>query len=424
MALDTSVARTGRTSLDVDAVRADFPILAETQGGKPLVYLDSAASSQKPEAVIRALDDYYRHYNANVHRGIYGISERATAAYEEARHKIARFINAPDAREVIFTRGTTEGINLVAAAWGRANLRLGDVIVYTEMEHHSNLVPWQLVAGERGATLEVIPVTDEGRLDLDAYDQILARHRERVRLVAVNHVSNALGTINPVREIAARAHAAGALVLVDGAQSVPHGPVDVQELGCDFLAFSGHKMLGPMGIGVLWGRRAILEAMPPFQGGGSMIRRVTLQRTTWADLPNKFEAGTPSTGDAIALGVAVDYLTALGMEAIRAHEHELTAYALDRLRGVEGLTVYGPPAAEERTGVISFTLGDIHPHDLATILDEDAVCVRAGHHCTQPLMDRFGLTATARASVYLYNTREEIDRLAAALERAKAIFAF
>ncbi len=325
---------------------------------------------------------------------------------------------------MIFTRGTTEGINLVAAAWGRANLRLGDVIVYTEMEHHSNLVPWQLVAGERGATLEVIPVTDEGRLDLDAYDQILARHGERVRLVAVTHVSNTLGTVNPVREVANRARAVGALTLVDGAQSVPHGPVNVDDLGCDFLAFSGHKMLGPMGIGVLWGRRAILEAMPPFQGGGSMIRRVTLQRTTWADLPNKFEAGTPSTGDAIALGVAVDYLTALGMEAIRAHEHELAAYALDRLQGVEGLAVYGPPTAEERTGVISFTLGDIHPHDLATILDEDAVCVRAGHHCTQPLMDRFGLTATARASVYLYNTREEIDRLAAALERAKAIFAF
>ncbi len=419
MALDTSVAR-----LDAAAVRADFPLLGETQNGRPLVYLDSAATSQKPEAVIRALDEYYRRYNANVHRGIYGISERATAAYEEARHKVARFINAPDNREVIFTRGTTEGINLVAYAWGRANLRAGDVIVYTEMEHHSNLVPWQIVAEERGATLEAIPVTDEGRLDLEEYDRLLVRHDGRVKLVAVTHVSNALGTINPVRLIADKARAAGALTLVDGAQSVPHGPVDVRDLGCDFLAFSGHKMLGPMGAGVLWGRRALLEAMPPFNGGGSMIRRVTLQRTTWADLPNKFEAGTPSTGDAIALGVAVDYLAALGMDAVRAHEHDLTVYALDRLREVEGLTIYGPRNAEERVGVISFTLADIHPHDLATILDEDAVCVRAGHHCAQPLMDRFGLTATARASLYLYNTREEIDRLAAALERAKAIFAF
>jgi cysteine desulfurase/selenocysteine lyase len=424
MAVDTSVAPVSAAApLDLAAIRADFPILRETVNGKPLTYLDSAASSQKPEAVIRALDDYYRHYNANVHRGIYGISERATAAYEEARHKVARFINAADNREVIFTRGTTEGINLVARSWGGANVGAGDVLVYSEMEHHSNLVPWQLVAAERGATLDYIPVTDEGRLDLDAYDRLLARWGERVKLVAVTHVSNTLGTINPVREIAARAHAVGAVVLVDGAQSVPHAPTDLQALGCDFLAFSGHKMLGPMGIGVLWGRRALLEAMPPFQAGGSMIRRVTLRETTYADLPNKFEAGTPSTGDAIGLGAAVDYLSALGLDAIRAHEHDLAAYALARLGDVEGVRVYGPPTAEERTGVLSFTLGEIHPHDLATLLDEDGVCVRAGHHCTQPLMDRFGLAATARASLYLYNTREEVDRLAAALERAKAIFA-
>ena len=419
MALETTAA----ARLDVAAIRADFPILAQEVNGHPLSYLDSAASSQKPEAVIRALDEYYRRDNANVHRGIYALSERATAAYEGARHKVARFIGAPDAREVIFTRGTTEGINLVAGSWGGANIRAGDVIVLTEMEHHSNLVPWQVLAEERGARLEFIPVTDEGRLDLASYDRLLAAHGERVKLVAVTHVSNTLGTINPVREIAARAHAHGAVVLVDGAQSVPHGPVDVGELGCDFLVFSGHKMLGPMGIGVLWGRRALLEAMPPYQTGGSMIRRVSLRETTWAELPNKFEAGTPSTGDAIALGAAVDYLGALGMDAIRAHEHDLTVYALDRLRRIEGLTVYGPQGAEERTGVLSFTLGDIHPHDLATILDEHGVCVRAGHHCTQPLMDRFGLTATARASVYLYNTTDDIDRLADALERAKAIFA-
>ncbi len=421
MALDTAAST---ATLDVVAVRADFPILGETVGDKPLTYLDSAASSQKPEAVIRALDDYYRRYNANVHRGIYQISERATAAYEEARHKVARFIGAADNREVIFTRGTTESINLVAYAWGRANVRQGDVIIVTEMEHHSNLVPWQIMAQERGALIEAIPVTDEGRLDLEAYDRLLARHGGRVKLVAVTHVSNTLGTVNPVREVADRARAVGALTLVDGAQSVPHGPVNVGDLGCDFLAFSGHKMLGPMGIGVLWGKRAILEAMPPFNGGGSMIKRVALKESTYADLPNKFEAGTPSTGDAIALGVATDYLTALGMEAVRAHERDLTAYALDRLRAIGGLTLYGPPTAEERTGVFSFTLDDIHPHDLASILDEDGVCVRAGHHCTQPLMDRFGLTATARASVYVYNTPEEIDRLAAALERAKAIFAF
>ena len=424
MALDTTARLAGATPLDVAKLRADFPILAERVNGHPLAYLDNAATSQKPEAVIRALDDYYRHYNANVHRGIYAISERATAAYEEARHKVARFLGAPDSREVIFTRGTTEAINLVAYAWGRANVREGDVIIATEMEHHSNLVPWQILARERGATLEFITLTPEGRLDLDEYDRLLARHGARVKLVAVAHVSNTLGTRNPAREIAARAHAAGALVLVDGAQSVPHGPLDVRALDCDFLACSGHKMLGPMGVGVLWGRRALLEAMPPFHGGGSMIRSVSLRESTYAELPAKFEAGTPSVGDAIGLGVAVDYLSGVGMAAIQEHERALTTYALARLSAVEGLTIHGPATAEERAGVISFTVADIHPHDLASILDEEAICVRAGHHCCQPLMARLGVVATARASLYLYNTEEEIDRLAFNIERAKAIFAF
>lgn len=406
------------------AIRDDFPIFAETVNGKPLTYLDSGATSQKPAAVIRALDDYYRHYNANVHRGIYQISERATAAYEEARHKVARFIGATDDREIVFTRGTTEGINLVAYSWGRTNVGAGDVIIVTEMEHHSNLVPWQILAQERGATLAAIPLTDEGRLDLDAYDALLADHAGRVKLVAVTHVSNTLGTINPVAEIARRAHAVGAVVLVDGAQGVPHLPVDVRDLGCDFLAFSGHKMLGPMGAGVLWGRRELLEAMPPFMGGGSMIRRVTLQSSTYAELPAKFEAGTPSVGDVIGLGVAIDYLETIGMAAITAHEQALTAYALGRLGGLDGLHIHGPQDTTDRVGVFSLTLDDIHPHDLASILDEDGVCVRAGHHCCQPLMDRYGLTATARASLYLYNTTEDVDRLATALERAKAIFTF
>lgn len=409
--------------LDIAAVRADFPILGETVHGKPLTYLDNGATSQKPEAVLRALDDYYRHYNANVHRGVYQISERATTAYEEARHTVARFIGATDDREIVFVRGTTEGINLVARAWGGANLAAGDVIVVTEMEHHSNIVPWQIVAQERGATLAAIPVTDEGRLDLEGFDAILAEHAGRVKLVALAHVSNTLGTINPVAEVARRAHAAGALVLVDGAQGVPHLPVDVRALGCDFLAFSGHKMVGPMGSGALWARRELLEAMPPYHGGGSMIRRVTLQATTYADLPSKFEAGTPSVADAIGLAAAVEYLNGIGMGAVQAYEHELTVYALAQLAEVEGLTLYGPTVAEERAGVFSFTLADIHPHDLASILDEDGICVRAGHHCCQPLMDRFGLTATTRASVYLYNTPEEIDRLVAGLERAKEIFA-
>ena len=356
--------------------------------------------------------------------GSTGSSERATSAYERARHLVARFIGATDDREVIFTHGTTEGINLVAASWGRAHVGAGDVIVVSELEHHSNLVPWQLLAEERGATIVAIPLTDEGRLDLDAYDALLARHAKRVRLVAVAHVSNTLGTIVPVREIARRAHAAGALVLVDGAQGVPHLPVDVADLDCDFLAFSGHKMLGPLGIGVLWGRRALLEAMPPFLGGGSMIRRVTIERTEYAELPARFEAGTPPIAEAIGLGAAVEYLSAIGMDAIRAHEATLTAHALDRLGQIAGLTLHGPRDATDRAGVFAFTLDGIDAHDLAAYLDGEGICVRAGHHCCQPLHDRLGVNASARASVALYNTTDEIDYLADALVQARDILTF
>jgi len=409
---------------DFRALRADFPILAERANGHPLNYLDNAATSQKPEAVLRALDGFYRTYNANVHRGIYGISERATNAYERARHLVARFIGATDDRELIFTHGTTEGINLVAAAWGRAHVGAGDVVIVSELEHHSNLVPWQLLAEERGATLAAIPLTDDGRLDLDAYDALLARHAGRVRLVAVAHVSNTLGTILPVREIARRAHAAGALALLDGAQSVPHLPVDVRELDCDFLAFSGHKMLGPLGIGVLWGRRALLEALPPFLGGGSMIRSVTLERTEYADVPARFEAGTPPIAEAIGLGAAVEYLSAIGMDAIRDHEATLTAHALDRLGRIDGLTLHGPRDVAERAGVFAFTFAEIDAHDLAALLDDEGICVRAGHHCCQPLHERLGVNASARASVALYNTIEELDYLADALTRAREMLIF
>jgi len=409
---------------DFHALRADFPILAERANGHPLNYLDNAATSQKPEAVLRALEGFYRTYNANVHRGIYGISERATNAYERARHLVGGFIGATDDREIIFTHGTTEGINLVAATWGRAHVGAGDVIIVSELEHHSNLVPWQMLAQERGATLAAIALTDDGRLDLDAYDALLARHAGRVRIVAVAHVSNTLGTINPVREIAHRAHAAGAVVLLDGAQSVPHLPIDVRDFDCDFLAFSGHKMLGPLGIGVLWGRRAILEALPPFLGGGSMIRHVTIARTEYAELPARFEAGTPPIAEAIGLGAAVEYLSAIGMETVRAHEATLTAHALDRLGQIAGLTLHGPHDAADRAGVFAFTCAEIDAHDLAAFLDGEGICVRAGHHCCQPLHDRLGVAASARASVALYNTTEEIDYLADALTRAREMLIF
>lgn len=404
--------------LDVEQLRADFPILHQQVNGHALAYLDSAASSQKPASVIDALSDYYGRYNANVHRGVYHLSEQATEALEQARRKIARFIGAGSPREVIFTRNTTESINLVAHSWGRANLRPGDRILLSEMEHHSNLVPWQIIAAATGAELDFIPLDSLGRLALDDLPTLLT---ERTRLVAITHMSNVLGTINPVAEIAAAARAVGALVLVDGAQSVPHFAVDVRALGIDFLAFSGHKMCGPTGIGVLWGRKQLLQAMPPFLGGGSMIKTVSLRQSTWADLPSKFEAGTPAIGEAIGLGYAVDYLSAVGMDAIHATEQQLTAYALERLQAIDGLQLYGPPAAE-RGGVVAFNLRDVHPHDVAAVLDRHGVAVRAGHHCCQPLMGILNAQATARASFYLYTTPAEIDQLVDALEQCKRIF--
>ncbi len=401
-------------------IRKDFPILSRQVHGKPLVYLDSTASSQKPQAVIDAMSTYYQTYHANVHRGVYALSEEATAAMEKARIKVARFINARQGKQIIFTRNTTESINLVAYSWGGANIHAGDLIILTIMEHHSNLIPWQLLAERTGARLEFIPVTDDGLLRLDVYEQLL---QQQPKLVAFTHMSNVLGTINPAKQMIEQAHAAGATVLVDAAQSVPHLPVDVQELDADFLCFSGHKMLGPTGIGLLYGKRELLEAMPPFMGGGEMIGKVGLRKSTWNVLPWKFEAGTPAIAEAIGQGVAVDYLSALGMENVLRHEQAITDYALQQLQSVPGLTIYGPQSADRRGGVISFTLGDIHPHDLASILDQEmGVAVRAGHHCAQPLMEHFGLAATARASFYVYTIPEEIDVLVQGLHKALHIF--
>ena len=402
--------------------RADFPILQqEHHAGVPLIYLDNAATSQKPRVVIEAVDDYYRRYNANVHRGVHKLSEEATSAYEQARIKIRKFINASSKREIIYTRGTTEGINLVAQTWGRANLKQGDVVISTQMEHHSNIVPWQILAAEKGFTLKYIPVLDDGTLDLDAYTRFL--NEGGVKLVTVMHVSNVLGTINPVVAMAKQAHDAGALILVDGAQSIPHMAIDVQALDVDFFTFSGHKMLAPTGSGVLYGKRDLLEALPPWMGGGDMISTVRLEGSTWNDLPYKFEAGTPSIAEAIGLGAAVDYLSEIGMENIQAHEREITAYALDRLAEVPGVTVYGPEA-EKKGAVAAFTVQGIHAHDVAQLLDAEGVAVRAGHHCAQPLHERLGVPATARASFYLYNTLEEVDALVAGLYQAQKRFAF
>ncbi len=406
----------GRTAVDI---RKDFPILSRQVHGKPLVYLDSTASSQKPVAVIEAMSTYYETTHANVHRGVYEISEEATTRMEKARVKIARFINARQSKQVIFTRNTTESINLVAYSWGNTNIAAGDLIVLTELEHHSNLIPWQLLARRTGARLEFVPITDEGLLRLDIYEQLL---QQQPKLVAFTHMSNVLGTINPAQQMIAQAHAAGATVLLDAAQSVPHLPVDVQSLDVDFLCFSGHKMLGPTGIGILYGKRELLEAMPPFMGGGEMIRKVGLRESTWNDLPWKFEAGTPAIAEAIGLGAAVDYLTELGMENVQRHEQEITAHAMEQLQAVPELTIYGPEAAR-RGGVVSFTLADIHAHDLASILDQEVgVAIRAGHHCAQPLLDRLGLVATARASFYVYTIPEDIDVLVQGLHKARQIF--
>lgn len=413
-------ARASAQPLDVERIRADFPILQRTvRGGKPLVYLDSAATSQKPASVIEALAGFYRTSNANIHRGIYELSEEASVLYEEARAKIARFIGAARAEEVIFVRNTTEAINLVARVWGTTQLRPGDVVVTTILEHHSNIVPWHQLAAERGIVVRFVDIDDDGRLRLEQLEQLL--RNEPVKLVTVTHVSNALGTINPIREIARLAHDAGALLLVDGAQSVPHLPVNVRELGADFLAFSGHKMLGPFGIGVLWARYELLQALPPFLGGGGMIRTVTTEGFTPGDVPARFEAGTPSVADAVALGAAIDYLEAIGMAEIRQHERSLLAYALPRLEEIPGIRLFGP-VGDDRAGVISFTLGDVHPHDVAAILDQHGVAVRAGHHCTQPLMRRLGVVATTRASFYLYNHEGDVDRLVEALEEARRVF--
>ena len=408
------------TDKKLERIIADFPILSRpTSRGKRLVYLDSAATSQKPRSVIQALVDYYEQYNANIHRGVYEIAARATAEFEAARLKVARFINA-DPSEIIWVRNTTEAINLVAYSWGSVNVKRGDAILLSELEHHSDLVPWQLLAQRTGAELRFIPIDSRGRFVLDDLEALL----DGCKLVAIAHVSNAIGTIAPVREIVARAHRAGALVLVDGAQGAPHLPVDVRALDVDFYAFSGHKMLGPTGIGVLYGKRALLEAMPPFDTGGDMIRKVEYARTTFNDLPWKFEAGTSNIADAIAFGAAIDYLKDTGMRWIRDHELHLTAYALERLADFEarGLTIYGPRNPQEISGVISFNFADIHAHDLASVLDGEGVCIRGGHHCAMPLMEKMGWAATARASFYLYNTEADVDALAAGLDKAAHVF--
>jgi len=405
--------------LDVAALRREFPALDQEVNGKPLVYLDNAATSQKPRAVLDALSRYYAEDNANVHRGIHELSRRATVAYERAREKVARFINASDAAEVVWTRGTTEAINLVANAWGADAVKAGDEILLSVMEHHSNLVPWQLLARRTGARLRYIELDDQGRLVLDDLPTLLT---ERTKLVAVTHVSNALGTVNPVKDIVAAARKVGARVLVDGAQGAVHTRVDVQALGADFYAFSGHKMCGPTGVGALWARRNLLETMEPWQGGGEMIQFVERDMSTWAEVPHKFEAGTPNIAGAVGMGAAVDFLSKLDWDAVAAHERDLVAYALERLGGVPGITLYGPRSPDERSAVVSFTLGDAHPHDISTILDSEGVAVRAGHHCAQLVMKHFAVSATARASFYLYNTRDEVDRLVEGLRVVQGIF--
>jgi cysteine desulfurase / selenocysteine lyase len=405
------------TAFDVMALRADFPILGTTVHGRPLVYLDNAATTQKPRAVIDALTDYYTSSNANVHRGVHHLSGKATDLFEGARATIGRFIGAGDPSEIIFTRNATEGINLVAQTWGRANLGPGDEILISALEHHANIVPWQMLCAEKGATLRVIPMFDSGELDLEAFGRLLT---ERTRLLAISALSNALGTINPVHEMIRQAHAVGALVLVDGAQASYHMPVDVRALDCDFFVLTGHKVYGPTGIGVLYGKAALLEAMPPWQGGGDMISAVTFERSRWNVLPYKFEAGTPHIAGAIGLAVAADYLTGIGMDRVQAHEADLLAYGTAALAEVPGLRLVG--TAPRKASILSFVIDGIHPHDLGTIVDREGVAIRTGHHCAQPVMDRLGIPATARASLAVYNTRSEIDALVAALHAAQKVF--
>jgi cysteine desulfurase/selenocysteine lyase len=407
-------------SFELQKIRDDFPTLArEVRPGVPLVYLDSTATSHKPEAVLAAMDGYYRRSNANIHRGVHTLAEEATTLYEQARERIARFINAPAARQVIYTRNTTESINLVAYTWARASLQAGDLVIATEMEHHSNLVPWHMLAAERGIKLEFIPVTADGLLDLDEYRKLLTLGP---KLVAFTHMSNVLGTINPAKEMIRLAHETGAITLLDGAQSVPHFAVDVQGLDVDFLVFSAHKMVGPTGIGVLYGKKDLLDAMPPFMGGGDMIKTVHLRSFTANTIPYKFEAGTPAIAEAVGFGAAVDYLTSIGMDAIAAHEHAITEYALERLEEIPGLRLFGPTAADKKGGVASFVLDGIHPHDVAQILDSDGIAVRAGHHCAQPLHEKFNIPATSRASFYLYSTTEEVDKLVDGIYKVKKYF--
>ena len=403
--------------LDVEAIRRDFPILATTMHGRPLVYLDSAASSQKPRAVLDAEREFYETTNANIHRGVYALSAEATRRYDLAREKLAAYLGAAHAHEVIFTRGTTESINLVAQSWARPRLKPGDEILLTEMEHHSNIVPWQLVAEQTGAIVRPAPITDSGEIDLERFGSLVT---DGTKIVAVAHVSNALGTINPVRRIADLAHAAGAVLVVDGAQAAPHLPVDVQALGADFYACSSHKMLGPTGVGVLYGREALLDAMPPYQGGGDMIHTVSFSGSTWAPLPAKFEAGTPNIAGAVGFGAAVDYIELIGRDRIAEHEHQLLDYATERIVGVRGLRVIG--TALLKASVLSFVMDGIHPHDIGTVLDSEGVCIRAGHHCAQPLMKRMGVPATARASFAVYNTERDADALVAALGKARELF--
>ena len=414
-----SARKTGaeKRAFDVAGVRADFPALAQTVHGRPLAYLDNAATTQKPRHVIEAVTRYYERDNANVHRGVHLLSERATSAYEQARDKVRRFINAAEPREIVFVRGATEGVNLVAQTWGRTNLRPGDEVLVTTMEHHSNIVPWQMVSEATGAALRVIPMDDRGELLMDEYGRLL---NERTRLVSVVHVSNALGTVNPVKEIVSLAHERGVPVLLDGAQAVSHLKVDVRDLGCDFYVLSGHKMFAPTGIGALYGRASLLDEMPPYQGGGDMIRSVSFEGTTYNDLPHKFEAGTPNIGGAVGLGAAIDYLAGLGLAGAAAHEHAVLAYATERLSAIPGLRIVG--TARQKVGVLSFVVDGVHPHDIGTVLDAEGVAIRAGHHCCQPLMQRLGLEATARASLAFYNTRDDIDALAAALARVREVF--
>lgn len=404
-------------AFDVQKVRAEFPILRELVHGKPLVYLDSANTSQKPESVLRAMDGYYRHANANIHRATHLLSERATQAYEGTRAKAARFINAPDPKSIVLTTGTTDGINLVAQSYGRMVLRPGDEVILSWLEHHSNIVPWQILCEQTGARLLVIPIDERGDIELDAYEDLLS---ERTKIVAVSHVSNALGTINPIRHIIQSAHRRGAVVLIDGAQAVPHMAVDVQALDCDFYVFSSHKMFGPTGTGILFGRRPLLEAMPPYRGGGDMIASVTFAKTDYNVVPYKFEAGTPNIAGVVGLGAAIDYLGTIDRHAALVHEDSLLAYATDRVREIAGTRIVGE--AREKTGVLSFVIDGVHPHDVGTVLDREGVAVRTGQHCAQPVMDRYGLTATIRVSLALYNTREDIDVLIASMARVREVF--